>query len=73
MQSNFLRFKFGYELRYCLTDLLIAGLALEPFIAAYDFIDRVAMVAHDARRWIWRERAVLSVTDSCRGPIDDAG
>jgi len=29
--EQLLSFKFGYEL-YCLTDLLIAGLALEPFI-----------------------------------------
>jgi len=32
VQSNFLRLKSGYELLYSLTDLLIAGLALEPFI-----------------------------------------
>jgi hypothetical protein len=64
MQGGLLRFKFGYELGYCLTDLLVSGLTLEPLIAAYGLIDGAALVTHGVHRWIGRERAVLSVTDS---------
>jgi hypothetical protein len=60
MQGVFLRFKFDYELGYCLMDLLVAGLTLVPHIAAYGLIDRAALVAHGVRRWIGREYSTLS-------------
>lgn len=69
MQRGFLRFQLGY----CLARLLVAGLTPEPLIAGYGLVDRLALIAHGARRWNRRERAALSVTESCRGPVDDAG
>jgi hypothetical protein len=73
MQGCFLRFKLGYKLGYCVTRLLVAGLSPEPLIAVDGLVDRVCTARTWARRWIRREHAALSVTDNCRGPVDDAG
>ena len=71
MQRQPLRLKFGYQAIRRFLRLLVVDLIFEPLVADDTVVNFVALVAHGLTAGSGRERAALSVTDDCRGPVDD--